>query len=115
MVRDLVGEDQTAVGIVAYNDDDAVRISDCVANEPVSRLAPVNVLLELLQISETRVPTDVRVLLALVQTELDRVVVEIIVAPTIKLLSTLTKSPVATLPHFICAGHTPSGAELGTE
>ncbi len=85
------------------------------AREPVSSDAPVNVLLELLQISDTSVPIEVNVLDVLDHIELLNVVVDTIVAPTTKDLSTFTRSPVATLPHFICEGHTPSGPAVGIE
>ena len=64
--------------------------------------------------SETSVPTEVRVLVALVHTEEARVVVETRVAPTTNVLSNLTRSPFGTFPQVICAGQTPSGPELGT-
>jgi hypothetical protein len=87
--------------ITAASEVEAVKTSDCVANEPESNEAPVRVLTELFQISETRVPTEESVLVVLVQTELANVVVDTIVAPTIKVLSIFTKSPVGTLPHVI--------------
>jgi hypothetical protein len=87
--------------ITAASEVEAVETSDWVANEPELNEALVRVLTELFQISETRVPTEESVLVVLVQTELAIVVVDTIVAPTIKVLSIFTKSPVGTLPHVI--------------
>ena len=114
-VRDLEVFAQTAVGMVARSDVDAVRTSACVESEPESRDAPVRVRVPYAQTSATNVPTEVSVLVALVQTDEARVVVETIVAPTTNVLSSFTKSPFGTLPHAICAGQTPSGPADGTE
>ncbi len=106
---------QTAVGMVEAREVEAVRTSDCVASEPESRDAPVRVRVPYAQTSATSVPTEVSVLVALVQTDEARVVVETTVAPTTNVLSSFTKSPFGTLPHVICAGQTPSGPADGTE
>jgi hypothetical protein len=90
-------------------------MSESVAREPESRFEPVKVLVPLFQTSATKVPNEVSVLVVLVQIELAIVVVETIVAPTINVLSCLTKSPFTTLPHFIKAGQTPSGPTDGIE
>ena len=101
VVKERVGDAQTAVGIVEARDVEAVRISDWVAKEPDVRVAAVKVREAFDQISDTRVPTDVRVLVALVHTEDASVVVETRVAPTTKVLSILTRSPFGTLPQVI--------------
>ena len=101
--------------IVMAKDVLAVVISASVASDPVSRVDAVSVLDELDQISDTKVPIDVSVLVALVHTELAIVVVDTRVAPTIKDLSTFTKSPVGTLPQVICVGQRPCGPAAGTE
>lgn len=90
-------------------------MSESVAREPESRPAPVKVLVELVQTSATKFPKADKVLVVLVQTDDAIVVVETIVAPTTKVLSCLTKSPLETFPHFINAGHTPSGPDDGIE
>jgi hypothetical protein len=115
VVRLLVPFAHTAVGMVAASDEEAVRTSACVASEPESRDAPVRVRVPYAQTSATSVPTEVSVLVALVQTDEARVVVETIVAPTTNVLSSFTKSPFGTLPHVICVGQTPSGPVDGTE
>jgi hypothetical protein len=68
-------------------------ISVKVANEPEFRDAPVKVRAPLFQTSETRLPNELRVRVALFQTDVAIVVVETIVEPTTKVLSNLTKSP----------------------
>ena len=140
VVKDLDADAHTLIGIVEANDVDAVRTvavvfalivvtaevmfadilvdalvtSVCTAIEPELRDAPVRVRVTLPQMSETRVPTDVSVLVALDQTEEANVVVETTVAPTVNVLLRVTRSPPTVLPHDIVVGQTPSGPEEGT-
>jgi hypothetical protein len=82
------------VASVAPRDVDAVVTSACVAKEPELRDAPVNVLVELFQTA-----------FAIVEEET-------MAAPTVKVLSTLTKS-IPGVPQVIVVGQVPSGPEEG--
>jgi hypothetical protein len=87
--------------MVVTIEEEAALISDNVAKEPESREAPVSVRVVFDQISETNVPTEVSVLLALDQIDVARVVVDTTVSPTVNVLSNLTRSPDGTLPQDI--------------
>ena len=87
VVSDRVPELQTAVGMVAARDDEAVKMSACVAKEPEVNPAPVSVLVPFAQTSETSVPNEVSERVAFCQTEVAMVEEETTISPTAKLLS----------------------------
>ncbi len=76
-------------------------MSDCVDKEPTSREAPVKVLVPFDHTSDTREPNEVRALVVLFHTDVAMVVVERTVAPTTKVLSSLTRSPLPIFPQVI--------------
>ena len=59
LVKERVPEDQTARGIVETSDEDAFKISDCIASDPELRPAPVNVRVVAPQISDAIATPDV--------------------------------------------------------
>ncbi len=86
-----------------------------VARDPESRVPSDSLRVALDHMSLTNVPNELNVLEALVQTEVAIVLEATVTAPTVKVLSILTKSPPISVPQLIVVGQVPSGPIDGIE
>jgi len=89
---------------------EADSTSESVASDPDVSPEPVKVRVAAAQTSAATVPKDVRSREGAFHTDVAIVELETIEGPTKKVLSSLIKSPLITVPQLIEEGHTPSAS-----